>query len=170
MFKFKKKLLQHQQGFTLVEVLAAIVIATLFVGVTMQAMVMAAYLKSRALESTEAMGWIHKNLEEIKYKASIYVETTRCGTTATPATITTGYADGLRDDITSVQSGTSNYVDFQKNSRTGKQYTLRRTTTLGSVAPYNVLQISYTVTPATGGNAVATNYTEVMPDAALLCP
>lgn len=66
----KPKLLQQEQGFTLVEVLVAILITTLFVGVAMQSMVIAAIFKARAQEFAEATTWIQEDLENVKYEAA----------------------------------------------------------------------------------------------------
>lgn len=67
---FKPKLLQQNQGFTLVEVLVAILITTLFISVAMQVMVFAAIFKVRAQEYTEATNWIQSDLENVKYQAN----------------------------------------------------------------------------------------------------
>lgn len=63
---------QQNQGFTLVEVLVAILITTLFVSVAMQAMVIAAVFRVKAQEYAEATTWIQTDLEAtVKYQASI---------------------------------------------------------------------------------------------------
>jgi prepilin-type N-terminal cleavage/methylation domain-containing protein len=67
---FKPKVAQPEQGFTLVEVLVAILIATIFVTVTMQMMVIAAIFKARAQEYAEATTWIQEDLEKVKYQAA----------------------------------------------------------------------------------------------------
>jgi len=66
----KHKPVDRQQGFTLVEVLAAILVVTVFVSVTMQAMVVAALLKSRGKEYSEATTWIQEKLEAVKRESS----------------------------------------------------------------------------------------------------
>ena len=66
---FKQKLPLREQGFTLAEVLIAIIITTLFVGVTMQGMVIAVLFRVKAQEYTEATSWIQEDLEDVKYKA-----------------------------------------------------------------------------------------------------
>lgn len=73
MLTLKKKLKPVEQGFTLVEVLVAILITTLFVGVAMQTMVFAAIFKAKAQEYTEATTWIQEDLEEnVEYEAATY--------------------------------------------------------------------------------------------------
>lgn len=70
MSKFNKKLKLAEQGFTLVEVLVAIVIATIFIGVAMQMTVFAAIFKIKAQEYAEATTWIQEDLEnQVKYEA-----------------------------------------------------------------------------------------------------
>ncbi|PSM46243.1 hypothetical protein C7Y66_26045 [Chroococcidiopsis sp. CCALA 051] len=69
---FKAKLLKQEQGFTIIEVLIAILIAIVFVTVAMQMMVMAAMFKVRAQESVEATAWIQEDLENVKYQAANY--------------------------------------------------------------------------------------------------
>lgn len=231
-----KKLLQRNQGFTLVEVLVAILIATIFISVTMQMMVIAAVFKTKAQEYTEATTWIQEDLDNVKYKAAKLQHTSLTavatpainalqvadvdgfqagdtliiGTDSTdntiatggintttktitltaalgtnwlvntevsatskcnPASIEAGLADSLQDNITgSNLTASSNDFDIPKTGRTGKAYTMRRTTTIVNAAPYNVLQVSYTVSPVSGGSSIANFSTEVIPDAALQCP
>ncbi len=66
---FKPKLPQQDQGFLLVEVLAALLIASMFITIAMQIMAIAALLKARAQEYTEAISWIREDLEKVKYEA-----------------------------------------------------------------------------------------------------
>lgn len=61
---------QHEQGFTLTEVLVAILITTVFVATAMQAMVIAAVMKAKARQYAEATTWIQQDLEVVKYSAS----------------------------------------------------------------------------------------------------
>lgn len=67
---FKPKLPQQNHGFTLVEVLIAILIATIFITVAMQMMVIATIFKVRAQEYAEATTWIQEDLENVRYQAS----------------------------------------------------------------------------------------------------
>lgn len=258
---FKPKLIQQEQGFTLVEVLVSILITLLFVGVAMQAMVIAAVFKVRAQEFTEATTWIQEDMENIKYSAAelqytlltdetdgdadsanhevgdtkLYVtsvygfranDALKIGTDSTnyiiqsidltnktitlapplviahpkeqlvisttgcsAASLDIGFADRLRDWITypntsglnpttgtDDQSGDTNFVNIPKtSSRTSKEFTLKRTATISSLdlpstAPYNLLRLSYDVSPNSGGSSVAKFYTEVIPNVALQCP
>jgi len=232
----KPKLPQQDQGFTLVEVLVAILITTLFVGVAMQSMVIAAVFKARAKQYTEATNWIQEDLENVKIQATLplplttlaneldatpgsyettdtaivvastnrfevgdqlkvgtdstnnviqninsgtstitltavlgstplsgdaveIIESVRCGAT----TSTTGFGDYLNDNLPALSfSGTKPILN--------KNYTLTRTATVKNVAPYEVLELSYSVAPQGGGSAIATTNNEVIPDAAFQCP
>lgn len=103
-------------------------------------------------------------------------ESVRCNKSATPATITTGFADGFRDRVVgSDLSTTSNYSDINKNSsKTGKQYRVRRTLSLANIAPYNVVQVNYSVAEIYGtgsfGISVVDLYAEVLPNTSFACP
>jgi prepilin-type N-terminal cleavage/methylation domain-containing protein len=302
-----KPLSQSNQGFTLVEVLVAILITTLFISVAMQGIVIAALFKAKAQESSEATTWIQEDLENVKYNAATFKYTSlaanansgassitvasaddfavndrlqvgtdtgiyritekkskttlnitpnlgttqsqgaavvmnffpstsltakansgasaitvasvdnfavsdklKLGTTdninytisgidsgkktltitpplgtdklqgdavelltmCNPTAQNAGFAGGLRNKVSGTNPSTpTNSVAISKNSnRTGKAFTLTRTTTLSSDAPYNVLQVSYTISPTSGGSSIANFYTEVIPDAALQCP
>ncbi len=68
---FKPKLPQQEQGFTLVEVLVAILITTVFVATAMQAVVIAAVFKARARQFAEATTWIQEDVESVKQRADI---------------------------------------------------------------------------------------------------
>lgn len=67
---FKPKLSKPEQGFSMVEVLVAILIATIFVTATMQVMALATVFRVRAQEYAEATNWIQEDLENVKEQAS----------------------------------------------------------------------------------------------------
>ena len=56
----------------MIEVLVGILITTLFIGISMQFMVLSSLLKARSQQYSEAMSWIQEDLEDIKYQASKY--------------------------------------------------------------------------------------------------
>lgn len=70
MLNFKKRYHQQEQGFTLIEVLVAILIITIFITTAMQAVVIAAIFKARAQEYAEATAWIQEDLESMKFQAN----------------------------------------------------------------------------------------------------
>lgn len=111
---FKPKLPKQEQGFTMVEVLIAILIATIFVAVTMQMMAIAAMFKVRAQEYAEATAWIQEDLENLKYQASIYQYTSLSAnsvSTASSSTITVDSADDLAaNDTVTVGSASGTYT------------------------------------------------------------
>ncbi len=176
MRKFKCKLLQQDQGFTLVEVLVSILIATIFVATALQGMVIASLFKARAQEYTEATTWVQEDLESLRFSASQYVDSARCTATGP----NNGYADGFSDRLHNISqpNGTvsntatpdSDTTTPTKIGRSGKTYTFRRISTPRNTAPYAVLTLTYTVTPTSGGSSVASLYTEVIPDGAFQCP
>lgn len=232
---YKPKLPQQEQGFSLVEVLVAILITTLFIGIAMQTMVIATIFKAKAQEYSEATTWIQEDLEDVKYQAanlqfpqttlttnaamgassitvasgsmfatsdtlkvgldsnnyrisgvsgntltitpnlassqvtgSAVIETTMCN----PSAQNVGLADALRDIVTAASTASSNYVDSTKNFRTTKTFSMRKTTTLSTDFPYNVLQVKYEVLPGStfnSSNIIAKFDTEVIPNVAFQC-
>ena len=150
---FKPKLPQQEQGFTLVEVLVAILITTLFVAVSMQAIVLATVFKTRAQEYAEATTWIQKDLENVKYQASRYKDETECAATK----VDDGYADGFRDLLLGVSTNGTYSNLSSKTFRTNKVFVTRRTTTPDNTNPYNLLQISYDVLPTVDSSPLSSD-------------
>jgi prepilin-type N-terminal cleavage/methylation domain-containing protein len=162
--------IEPSRGFTLVEVMVALMVAAIFVTVTMQALVSAAFFRARAEQFDEAVNWIQEDLEAVinragQYEMSATPYSTRCVTSPTPAV--NGVAAGFLNDTTGL-GGTS--ATLGPRSVGGKSFTLLRTATTATADPYRLLQLTYTVTPEQGGPAVATITTEVIPYAVLKCP
>ncbi len=107
---FKPKLPQQNQGFTLVEVLVAIIITTLFIAVAMQGMVIAALLKARAQQYTAATNWIQQDLETVKNQAAQFSSLTQkanANDTSLNVSSVNGFADG---DVLKVGTDTGSYT------------------------------------------------------------
>jgi hypothetical protein len=173
---------RHQtptSGFTLSEVLLAILLTTIFVAVAMQGMVVAMLLKSKALHMAEADRWVQADLEQIRSQLTISqlpfaANRLRCHPTSTDL----GFADLLRDNLAGGNiTGTSDYplATLAATSRTGKTFQIARILRI-PITPENpdakILGIQYTVTPTHRGSlepSIFHIYTEVMADAALQC-
>lgn len=67
---FKPKKLLHEKGFTLTEVMVAILITSVFVATAMQAMVIAAVMKVKARQYSVATNWMQEDLEGVRFTAS----------------------------------------------------------------------------------------------------
>lgn len=156
---FRQKLPQQEQGFTLVEVWVAILIVSILFATSMQAMVLATVFKIRAKQYAKATTWIQEDLEIVKSQAAqLTYNASKCNATSDAG----GFGKYLQDNLPALSNGGTKSI-------TGKSYTLTRTPTVRNVAPYNVLQLTYSV--AQGSNpTVATINTEVIPDAAYRCP
>ncbi len=166
-------------GFTLSEVLVAILITTIFVAVALQGMVVAILLKSKALHLAEANRWVQADLEQIRSQVTLSqlpfgANSARCHPTSADA----GFADLVRDSLAGGNvTGTADYslASALQTSQTGKTFQIARTLSI-PLAPENaaakILGIEYTITPMTGVNLeqpILHFYTEVLPDAALQC-
>ena len=181
MFKLKRstrKVVQTEQGFTLFEVLVAIVIATAFVAVSMQAIVIAAMFKVKAQEKERANELIREDVEIVKEFAAaddtnikLKEHSNRCFATV----YDDGYANALWGRLPIKPA------DKDVTVNTGKKLALERihfseATATTSDAPYKTLKIKYEVkewdsdTSSSVGEPVAEDYIEVIPDVALECP
>jgi Tfp pilus assembly protein PilV len=159
------------EGFTLIEVLVSILVATAFVGLSLQGILTATLLQAKALRRTEALNWIQGDLAELRWQARISqlaFDRARCKA----PTADRGFADALRDQIAQTDvTGTAPYnvpVQIKRNA-SGQEFELLRTLSIAS-SPYHILSIQYQVRPRQSGAVpVASFYSEVMADAAFQC-
>ncbi len=168
-----------QTGFTLTEVLVAILLTTTFVAVALQGMVVAMLLKSKSFQMAEASRWVEADLEGIRAQLTLtqlpmLLNQSRCH----PASADRGFADLIRDNLAGVDA--TGTTDYQLAARTeigkmGKTFQIARTLSIPAT-PENtdakILGIQYTVSPTSGTTIekpILHFYTEVMPDAALQC-
>lgn len=156
-------------GFSLVEVMVAMLVAAIFVSLSMQVIVTAAAFRAIAAQYDEAYNWIQKDLETVVNKASqyelkAYPYSTKCGATSAA----NGFAAGFMNDATAGLDGASN--TFGPKIFGGKSYMLLRTADYSSSSdPFKLLQLTYTVIPEGGGKPIATVNSEVIPQAVLKC-
>jgi hypothetical protein len=131
---------------------------------------MSTAIKVKAQEGSEATAWMQKDLEWIRSEASLLdqdaTDVTRCGATVASK----GYGEKLRAII--AKDLPANTQSFSKVSSLGQRsYTLNRTTLVSSTAPFNMLTVSYRVTPVDKPEVlVAQLYSEIIPEASLACP
>ena len=162
-------LLSSQRGFSLVEVLVALMTAMIFVTVTMQMFVSAAFLRSKGDQYDQAYNWIQEDHEKVfamanQYEASAVPASALCGAT-NPAN---GLAASFISDATLGLGGQTAVIGTRTFG--GNSFTLTRTADYAlSADPYKLLEINYTVTPASGGAAVAQINTEVAIYAGFKC-
>ena len=172
--------LKHPEGgFSLSEVLVAILMTTIFVAVAMQGMVVAMLLKSKAFQMAEATRWVQTDVEGIRSNITLSqvplgVNRLRCH----PLGIDGGFADLIRDHLAGGNvTGVSDYhiTPFSVTSKMGKTFQIARTLTIPQTSDNSegkILGIQYSVSPINGVTlepAIFQFYTEVMPDAALQC-
>ena len=167
-------------GFTLSEVIVAILLTTTFVAVALQGMVVAMLLKSKSLQLAEANRWIQADLEQIRSQLTLtQIPLTPHQSRCHPTTADRGFADLVRDNLAG--SNITGTADSQlppliATSQTGKTFQIARTLRIPS-SPENseakLLGIEYTVTPTNGATSLERSilhfYTEVIPDAAFQC-
>lgn len=168
-----------QAGFTLTEVLVAILLTTTFVAVALQGMVVAMLLKSKALQVAEATRWVQMDLESIRSKTTLTQlplagNKSRCY----PISTDLGFADIIRDHLAG--SDITGIVDYplptyDETSKTGKTFQINRIVSIPQTtenADGKMLGIQYVIVPTNGTTVeqpILHFYTEVMADAALQC-
>jgi prepilin-type N-terminal cleavage/methylation domain-containing protein len=153
-----------QQGFTMFEVLIALMISFLFLTGTLNAMVMATVMRVRAERQAQAGYWIKEDLERVRSDAAAFSDTSNC--TNTPPNVGVDYAVSgtmaAADGIPSMVASTKTIL--------GRNATMTRQV----AANGNVISLTYTVRNTeitdTNKNILASLYTEVLPAAALSCP
>jgi prepilin-type N-terminal cleavage/methylation domain-containing protein len=164
---------RHQKqavGFTLVEVMVAIMVSSIFVAITMQSIVTAAFFRARAEQFDEAVNWIQEDLESVIKRAGRYETDTfprpfssRCDAVNVADALPAGFisdAAGLGGAVVTV--GTKSFG--------GKSFELKRTADYATSSdPRVLLKVLYEVVPVGGGVAIATTTTEVLPYAVLRC-
>ncbi|ALB39543.1 hypothetical protein AA650_02855 [Anabaena sp. WA102] len=220
---------KSQQGFTLLEVLVAIVVITAFVNVALMGLVTAALFKSKAKAYSSGITWIQADLEAVRDKAAnlsilsanaaaqqkeVVLESAvglanndqvKIGTDTTTYTIQSisgnlltltanlgtdqsanaGVTAVSKCTATSANAGFAYYLqqDLQQGLPSspftkyigGKAYTVTRSSEVKSspftaTPRYEVLALSYTVTPQSNSNVkVASIYAEVIPSAFYQC-
>ena len=105
----------------MMEVLVGIVITTLFIGISMQFMVLSSLLKARSQQYSEAMSWIQEDLEDIKYQASKYKLSSLDSTAAVinSSTISLSSAQGFEvNDRIKIGTDTTTYTTSAVNANT----------------------------------------------------
>lgn len=162
---------KRNDGFTLVEVLVGLLVIVGFISTAMQALVTATVFKVKGQELSEATTWIQEDLEMVKFKANrlhYVVDPDPAKSMYDPneiacqGTTNTGYASVLNDALEPVTSSKTSAIG-------NRSYTLSRTITLPSSAPYNVLTLEYQVASA-DNVPIAITHTKVVPDVSLACP
>lgn len=158
----------------LLEVLVGTLLTLIFIGVSMQAIVVSMSIKVRAQELSESSNWIQEDFETVRQTANTAaalgynadtgqytVDASRCSATSAGA----GYASLLQNSLAAISN--------PKLSELGQRpYTLTRSFTIKNTAPYNVLQVSYGVYRAEDTSftkPIAKFYAEVIPGASFFC-
>lgn len=179
--KFLNQLIlpEPDEGFSFVEVLAGILIATVFVLITTQAIVISTIFRINAQRASEAKTWIEEEVESDQYQATtLSTNNTLCDTDDGNS----GYADALRDSLNG--DGANITTGILTRTIVNKDYKMLITFE-PSNAPFDVLEITYqvwfddmddpnnTVDQIDENNRdeepIADFYTEMIPTAALDC-
>ncbi|WP_299488402.1 prepilin-type N-terminal cleavage/methylation domain-containing protein [Acaryochloris sp. IP29b_bin.137] len=157
-------------GFTLIEVLVAMIVAAVFVSMTMQAIVTAAAFRVVATQYDEAVSWIQEDLETVVNQAAEYEIAAQPYSSRCLATLSSnGLAAGFLNDSVVGLGGTLTTIG--PRALGGTFYTLTRTASYAdSSDPFRLLNITYRVTAQGEDKPIATVNTEVIPHAVFRCP
>jgi prepilin-type N-terminal cleavage/methylation domain-containing protein len=173
----KFKLRQPQQGFSLLEVMVAILMMTGFLLSSLQLMVYAALLRVEGKEESEAIMWIREDSDYIRYLGSQLSCAAPGGSYGQPLLA----AIVANDSTITSDTQTSAQPKSLSNSSSGRQYTLKRIQSNTGDDP-NVVKLTYGVdyngdgktcdpsNNSTWDNCVVTNHVEIIPDVVFNCP
>jgi hypothetical protein len=183
------------EGFSFIEVLAGILIATVFVLIATQGVLISTIFRINAQRASAAKTWIEEEVGNDQYIATtLAANPAFCGATSGD----NGYADALRDVLDGATSdptltvlatnpdpisATGETVQMVIGSRdiVNKDYKIRKAFTPDLIAPFDVLAVEYEVWfDKNNDNAIddatdrdeaviADFYTEMIPAAALQC-
>lgn len=181
------KLSSSESGFSLLEVIIAILTITAFLTGTLQLMAVDALYKVRSERQAQANFWIQEDFEDVKYLASaLDVKSVPANPNVSAdvcTNINQGYATALRRELTATPPPTIPIPTDQlvaTREIVGKNYSLFRTFNIidQSANPHR-LRIDYRVQLAQGEtandyrnqeNVIARSSVEVIPDASFECP
>ncbi len=182
LLKLRKIDSRKDTGFTTLEILISLVIALLFVAVSMQSLVYAMAMKVQAQEKQRANELIQEDIERINRFGST-LGTIPVATTCNPTNYAGGYAKALW--TASIPANTQTKTIIKTG---GRQLALRRfeisSTANNSTAPHRTLKVGYQIwnwdgtnfldknggTLGAGDEPIAETYVEIIPDVALQCP
>lgn len=158
------------QGFSIIEVLVALMVAMIFITVTLQLFVAAAFFRSKGDQYNQAFNWIQEDYEMAFNRASDYEANVEPASAFCAATTpVNGLAANFLSDTARGLGGTT--VKVGPRTFGGKSFLLTRTGDYASSEnPYKLLRLTYTVTPTDGGAGVANINTEVAIYAGFKCP
>jgi len=184
----KLNLTRKQTGFTMIEVLLAILTVTLFLTGTLQLIAINTFYKMKNKQEAQASFWIQEDLEEVRSLATDMNLTASCY----PTTVEDTYANALRLAILSRDTDPNNplagsspralLVSNTTQSPNAKMYAMVRELNIDIDRP-TVLKINYKVedinarTNSLSRNqdinrrdpVIATQYAEVIPNASFEC-
>lgn len=168
---FVKNRISKAQGFTMLEVLAGIMMTAAFVAASLQLITVNAMFKVKAEREAQALFWIQENKEEIRATASSipYLEA-NC-----PNGSGDSYAEVLWEQLEGDVTTAKWYSQTQRKIL-GKDYQLQRRYSIDNNNS-NVLKIEFVVVdtetekPIIGKDVnQALSIDEVIPEAAYACP
>jgi type II secretory pathway pseudopilin PulG len=176
----ESKLSSSESGFSMLEVIIAILTITAFLTGTLQLMAVDALYRVRAKRQAQANFWIQEDFEDVKYLASKIDVSSSSVSLDVCTNRAQGYATALRRQLTAPITPIPTEQLVATREIVGKNYSLYRTfnITNQSANPHR-LRIDYQVQLATGQtpndypnqeNVIAKSSVEVIPDASFQCP
>lgn len=161
---FKKS--QADTGFTLIEVVIAMLVAFFFVIGSMQALVLATAIRVKAQEKQRANQLIQEDIEQIRFEAENLPQNhSLCSAT--------GYTNSYAASLATRLSNVSVPADKQLLDGKGKTYRLIRTYETDESTAKNLtikLEVEDLDAIREEDKIIEINYIEVIPNAAVECP
>jgi prepilin-type N-terminal cleavage/methylation domain-containing protein len=162
-----KSIKNNHHGFSMTEVLVSILVLTLFTLTATSLMVYAAQNRVSARSDGEVTDQLQQLMEGVRDEAAALSLTDAERDTACRATTTTmadGFGQKLKDSLRTVTVTVSDNDD--------RDYTVTRLLNPVNIAPFDRLEVIYTITPqgSTNPSDTITMTTEIIPNVAFQCP
>ncbi len=166
----KPQPMASMQGFTIVEVIAGLMMTLIFIAITMQVLMVAALFQARTDQFNQAVNWIQEDYETVFHQATQYEMTAQPYSPRCQAThADQGLAAGFLNDQTQGLGGQT--ASLGPRLFGGRSFRLLRTGSYtNSAEPHKLLELTYGVIPEDGDTPIAQFRTEVLIYAALQCP
>ncbi len=158
------------QGFTLVEALVSMLLTATYLGITMNIMVAAAFLRAKATEYNEVYNWIQDDFEQVVSKAKSYEsQALPYSTLCNPTNFSNGLTANFIADNNNGLGGEN--INLGNRSYGTQTFSLSRSASPeNNYDPNRLMKIKYTITDTGKNKKIIEIDTKVILSSGFNCP